>query len=144
MKDFSTRHNPEFTMLEFYQAYATYEDMIALTEEMISSICLKVNGTMRITYQGTDVDLTPPWKTLTMDEALMEIAGIDKEILSDDAKIRALAKEKGIQLEDQAGSGKAKTELFELLVEENLSIRLSLHPIQLKFRRSQEKTNRIQ
>ncbi len=116
----STRHNPEFTMLEFYQAYATYEDMIALTEEMISSICLKVNGTMRITYQGTDVDLTPPWKTLTMDEALMEIAGIDKEILSDDAKIRALAKEKGIQLEDQAGSGKAKTELFELLVEDKL------------------------
>jgi lysyl-tRNA synthetase class 2 len=107
-------------MLEFYQAYATYEDMIALTEEMISSICLKVNGTMKITYQGIDVDLTPPWKTLTMDEALMEIAGIEKGVLSDDAKVLALAKEKGIQLEDQAGSGKAKTELFELLVEEKL------------------------
>jgi lysyl-tRNA synthetase class 2 len=116
----STRHNPEFTMLEFYQAYATYEDMIALTEEMISSICLKVNGTMKITYQGIDVDLTPPWKILTMDEALMEIAGIEKDVLSDDAKVLELAKEKGIQLEDQAGSGKAKTELFELLVEEKL------------------------
>jgi lysyl-tRNA synthetase class 2 len=116
----STRHNPEFTMLEFYQAYATYEDMIALTEEMISSICLKVNGTMKITYQGTDVDLTPPWKTLTMDDALMEIAGIEKDVLADDAKVLAFAKAKGIQLEDQAGSGKAKTELFELLVEEKL------------------------
>jgi lysyl-tRNA synthetase class 2 len=116
----STRHNPEFTMLEFYQAYATYEDMIALTEEMISSVCLRVNGTMKITYQGIDVDLTPPWKTLTMDEALMEIAGIEKDVLADDARVIALAKEKGIQLEDQAGSGKAKTELFELLVEEKL------------------------
>ncbi len=53
----STRHNPEFTMLEFYQAYATYDDLIKLTEEMISSVCQKINGTMKITYQGTEVDL---------------------------------------------------------------------------------------
>lgn len=116
----STRHNPEFTMLEFYQAYATYEDLIDLTEEMISSICQKVNGTMKITYQGTDVDLSPPWTRLTMEEALIQIAGVDKEILQDDDKVFALAKEKGIQLESQAGVGKAKTELFELLVEEKL------------------------
>jgi len=116
----STRHNPEFTMLEFYQAYATYEDLIALTEEMISSICQKVNGTMHISYQGTEVNLSPPWKRLTMDEALIEVAGIDKAILSDDRKVIALAKEKGIQLDKQAGPGKAKTELFELLVEEKL------------------------
>ena len=116
----STRHNPEFTMLEFYQAYATYEDLITLTEEMISSICEKVNGTMHISYQGTDVDLTPPWTRLTMDEALVQVAGIDPEILADDEKIMALAAEKGIQLEKQAGPGKAKTELFELEVEEKL------------------------
>ena len=116
----STRHNPEFTMLEFYQAYATYDDLITLTEEMIASICQKVNGTMKITYQGTEVDLAPPWKKMTMDEALIEVAGIEKETLADDAKVIALAKEKGIQLEEQAGSGKAKTELFELLVEEKL------------------------
>lgn len=116
----STRHNPEFTMLEFYQAYATYEDLISFTEEMISSICEEVNGTMKISYQGTEVDLTPPWRTLTMDEALTEVAGVDKEILTDDARVMALAKEKGIELEDQAGPGKAKTELFELLVEEKL------------------------
>jgi lysyl-tRNA synthetase class 2 len=116
----STRHNPEFTMLEFYQAYATYEDMIALTEEMISSICQQVNGTMKISYQGTEVDLTPPWKTLTMDQALVEVAGIDKDTLADNARVMALAREKGIQLEEQAGPGKAKTELFELLVEEQL------------------------
>jgi lysyl-tRNA synthetase class 2 len=116
----STRHNPEFTMLEFYQAYATYTDLITLTEEMISSICLTVNGTMKITYQGTEVDLTPPWKILTMDQALVEVAGIDSDILTDDEKLMALVKEKGIQLEEQAGAGKAKTELFELLVEDKL------------------------
>lgn len=116
----STRHNPEFTMLEFYQAYATYEDLIKLTEDMISSICQKVNGTMQITYQGTEVDLSPPWTVLTMDEALVQIAGIDAELLKDDDKVLALAKEKDIKLEAQAGPGKAKTELFELLVEEKL------------------------
>lgn len=116
----STRHNPEFTMLEFYQAYATYEDLIELTEEMISSVCEKVNGSMKISYQGTEVDLSPPWARLTMDEALVQVAGIDAEVLGDDDKVMELAKQKGIELEDQAGPGKAKTELFELLVEEKL------------------------
>ena len=116
----STRHNPEFTMLEFYQAYATYEDLIELTEDMISSICEKVNGSMKITYQGTDVDLSPPWTKMTMDEALIQVAGIDAELLKDGDKVIELAKEKGIKLEAQSGPGKAKTELFELLVEEKL------------------------
>ena len=116
----STRHNPEFTMLEFYQAYATYHDMMDLTEEMISSVCLEVNGTMQITYQETLVNLAPPWKRLSMDEALIEIGGIEPEILADDDKVIAMAKEKGIKLEKTAGGGKAKTELFELLVEEKL------------------------
>ncbi|WP_136805471.1 lysine--tRNA ligase [Desulfosediminicola flagellatus] len=116
----STRHNPEFTMLEFYQAYATYEELMDLTEDMISKICNKVNGSMQIEYQGTPVNLAPPWKRLTMDEALVEVAGINAELLKDDAAVLALAKEKGIQLEDMAGPGKAKTELFELLVEEKL------------------------
>jgi lysyl-tRNA synthetase class 2 len=116
----STRHNPEFTMLEFYQAYATYHDMMDLTEEMISSICQAITGSMEISYQGTTVNLAPPWKRLTMEDALIEIGRIDPEILSDDEKVFALVKEKGIKLEKQAGSGKAKTELFELLVEEKL------------------------
>jgi lysyl-tRNA synthetase class 2 len=115
----STRHNPEFTMLEFYQAYATYHDLMELTEEMISWLSDEVNGTMEIEYQGTKVNLAPPWKRMTMDEALIEVAGIDPADLADD-KVLSLAKDKGIQLEGQAGPGKAKTELFELLVEEKL------------------------
>lgn len=116
----STRHNPEFTMLEFYQAYATFHDMMDITEEMVSTVCEKVNGSMQIEYQGTDVDLAPPWKRITMEDSLVEIGGIDPKILKDDEKVFALAAEKGIKLEKLAGIGKAKTELFELLVEEKL------------------------
>ncbi len=116
----STRHNPEFTMLEFYQAYATYEDLMDLTEEMISWIVAEVNGSMITPYQGREIDLSPPWKRYTMEEALVEVGGVDAAILADPDKVIALAREKGIKLEPQAGPGKAKTELFELLVEEKL------------------------
>ena len=116
----STRHNPEFTMLEFYQAYATYDDMMELTENMISWLAEEVTDSMELTYQGTPVDLTPPWKRYTMDEALIEVAGVDPELLKDDASVMQLAREHEIRLQPDAGPGKAKTELFELLVEEKL------------------------
>jgi lysyl-tRNA synthetase class 2 len=116
----STRHNPEFTMLEFYQAFATYEDLMDLTEEMVSYIAAEVTGSMVVMYQGQEVDLSPPWKRYTMDEALIEVGGVDPAVLADPARTRQLAKEKGIALEPLSGHGKAKTELFELLVEEKL------------------------
>jgi len=116
----STRHNPEFTMLEFYQAYATYHDLIELTEEMISWLAAEVAGSMELTYQGQTVDLTPPWQRYTMDEALIAVAGIDQTLLQDNEAVMRLAREKGIELQPEAGPGKAKTELFELLVEEQL------------------------
>ena len=116
----STRHNPEFTMLEFYQAYATYHDMMDITEEMISWLAEMVCGSMDIVYQGVEVNLTPPWKRLSMDEALVQIGGLDASILHNDEALLAMAKRKGIELQPDAGGGKAKTELFELLVEEKL------------------------
>lgn len=116
----STRHNPEFTMLEFYQAYATYHDLMDLTEELVSWLCQEVNDTMEISYQGQAINLAPPWDRYTMDEALIKVGKLDADILADDDAVIALAKEKGIKLEEQAGAGKAKTELFELLVEEQL------------------------
>jgi lysyl-tRNA synthetase class 2 len=119
----STRHNPEFTMLEFYQAYATYHDLMDLTEEMISWMADELTGSMELTYQGKHVDLSPPWKRYTLDEALAKIGGVGRDILGDDAAILRLAREKGIELQPEAGPGKAKTELFELLVEEKL-----IHP----------------
>ena len=116
----STRHNPEFTMLEFYQAYTTYHDLMDLTEEMISWLVAEVTGSMELSYQGIPVNLAPPWRRYTMVEALVEVAGVDAELLKDDGAVMALAKEKGIELQPEAGSGKAKTELFELLVEDKL------------------------
>ncbi|MFO7607028.1 MAG: lysine--tRNA ligase [Desulfurivibrionaceae bacterium] len=116
----STRHNPEFTMLEFYQAFATYHDLMDLTEEMISWIASEVTGSMVVSYQGLEVDLSPPWKRYTMDEALIEVAGIAPGDLADPNKVMALAKKHEIRLEPENGPGKAKTELFELLVEEKL------------------------
>jgi lysyl-tRNA synthetase class 2 len=116
----STRHNPEFTMLEFYQAYATYHDLMDLTEEMISWIAAEVVGTTQITYQGQEVDLTPPWRRYTMDEALTIVAGITADVLADPVRLRQVATDHGIALDASAGSGKVKTELFELLVEEKL------------------------
>jgi lysyl-tRNA synthetase class 2 len=116
----STRHNPEFTMLEFYQAYSTYHDLMDLTEEMVSWLAHEVTGSMDITYQGVDVNLAPPWQRLTMEESLVKIGGVAPEVLADDAAVMALVKEKGIKLQPEAGIGKAKTELFELLVEEKL------------------------
>ena len=116
----STRHNPEFTMLEFYQAYATYHDLMDLTEEMVSWIASEVTGAMVVNYQGQEVDLSPPWKRYTMDEALVEVGGLDATSLADPAKVMALVKKYDIKLEAKAGPGKAKTELFELLVEEKL------------------------
>ncbi|MCF6290321.1 MAG: lysine--tRNA ligase [Desulfobacterales bacterium] len=116
----STRHNPEFTMLEFYQAYATYHDMMDLTEEMISWLAEEVCGSMKITYQDREIDLAPPWRRFTMDQSLTEVAGIPAELLADPEQVIQLAGDKGIVLEPTAGPGKAKTELFELLVEEKL------------------------
>lgn len=116
----STRHNPEFTMLEFYQAYATYTELMDTTEEMVSTACEKVNGTMQITYQGTEVNLASPWTRMTMAESLTKVAGIPAELVNNDEEIIAFAKDRGIKLEATAGPGKARTELFELLVEEKL------------------------
>jgi len=116
----STRHNPEFTMLEFYQSFATYHDLMDLTEEMISWIAAEVTGSMMVNYQGIEVDLSPPWNRYTMDEALVKVGGLKAEVLADNEKVMELARNKGIELEPSAGPGKAKTELFELLVEEKL------------------------
>jgi lysyl-tRNA synthetase class 2 len=107
-------------MLEFYQAFATYEELMDLTEEMVSWIAAEVTGSMLVNYQGREVDLSPPWKRFTMEESLVEVGGIAPEILADDAKIIQFARDNGIELEDTAGPGKAKNELFELLVEEKL------------------------
>ncbi|MEG2381901.1 MAG: amino acid--tRNA ligase-related protein, partial [Oscillospiraceae bacterium] len=73
----SVRHNPEFTMIELYEAFADYNDMMEITENMIAYVCEKVNGTTKVTYQGTEIDFMPPWNRVTMVEAVKEHAGVD-------------------------------------------------------------------
>ena len=116
----STQHNPEFTMLEFYCAYATYERLMDITEMMISSISEKVCGSMTLTYQGTEIDLTPPWERITLKDALVKYGGLKREMLGDRDGLMKFAKERGVEVEADAPTGKVLVELFEKLVEDKL------------------------
>jgi lysyl-tRNA synthetase class 2 len=116
----SIQHNPEFTMLEFYQAYATYEDLIRLTEELIAYVAQEVLGSTRIFYQGVEIDLTPPWTRLDLRESLTRIGGIPAEVVWDREALVNLAKEEGVTLRAGEGYGRALTKLFDLKVEARL------------------------
>lgn len=117
----STRHNPEFTMLEFYQAYADYHDLMNLTENMLRDCALAVNGSAQLVYQGRDYDLEKPFNRWTMVEAVMQFnPDLDAAQLSDKTYLLAAVKAKGGNPQPSYGSGKLLTELFEATVEQNL------------------------
>ena len=113
-------HNPEFTMLEFYQAYATYEDLMVLTQELISQLAEEILGTKKIVYQGKSLDLTPPWKCLDFKRSLKEVGLVPQQVLADEQKTIAYATDLGVKLRPGEGVGKALTKLFEKLVEPKL------------------------
>jgi lysyl-tRNA synthetase class 2 len=116
----STLHNPEFTMVEFYQAYATYDDLMTLTEELICHVAQELLGALQVTYQGAVIDLTPPWRRLDLRASLTEVGGIPKDVVHDRQALIALAKEEGIALRPGEGYGRALTKLFDLRVEGEL------------------------
>ncbi len=116
----SSLHNPEFTMLEFYQAYATYEDLMDLTEELFCSLAQGVLGTMRFTYQGQEIDFARPWRRLDLRDSLTEVGGIPREVVADRGALVALARKEGVQLRPGEGYGRALTKLFDLHVEAKL------------------------
>ncbi|WP_419663917.1 LysS: lysyl-tRNA synthetase [Desulfosarcina variabilis str. Montpellier] len=116
----STQHNPEFTMLEFYQAYATYEDLMALTEQLFAEIAQKVNGSTTVTYQENTIELGGNWKRISLFDALEEIGGIDPSILNDKSRLLELAESKGVALTKTGRLGKVITKLFDALVEPKL------------------------
>jgi lysyl-tRNA synthetase class 2 len=116
----SIQHNPEFTMLEFYQAYATYEDLMVLTEELIAHVAQEVLGSTRLLYQGVEIDLTPPWTRLDLRESLTRIGGIPPDVVRDPQALVALAQGEGVNLRPGEGYGRALTKLFDLKVEARL------------------------
>lgn len=116
----STRHNPEFTMIELYEAYADYHDIMELVENLVSHIAEEVTGSTTITYGDYEVDLAPKWTRLHMVDAIKEHTGVDfwKEMTDEEAK--ALAKENGVEVEDAMTFGHVVNEFFEQKVEEKL------------------------
>lgn len=116
----STQHNPEFTMLEFYMAYATYEDLMVLTEELFSHLSKELCGDTKISYGDNVIDFTPPFKRYTMEEALRELGGIDINELKDIDNCKKIAKSLNIELKGYEGKGKIITEIFEKTVEDKL------------------------
>lgn len=116
----SVRHNPEFTMLEFYMAYATYEDLMELTEELFCNVAESVLSSRRITYQGQEIDLNPPWKRVGLFQALREIGGVEEEAFSDKDTAVKIAESIGIGVLSRETHGKVLTKLFDHLVEAKL------------------------
>ncbi|WP_210772268.1 lysine--tRNA ligase [Pseudodesulfovibrio sp. zrk46] len=117
----STQHNPEFTMLEFYWAYANFEDLMDLTEEMFSRIAEKVTGSSVVPYQGEQIDLSiGAWTRMAFHESLEKIGGVPEDVYSDYEKCKTLVKEKGEKVVEGEVLGKLQAKLFDLLVEPKL------------------------
>jgi len=117
----STRHNPEFTSVEVYQAYSDYLGMMELTEQMISSVCQEVCGSQTISYQGTEIDLTPPWRRATMHELVQDATGLDFHGFSTREEAAAAMAAKGLHVPALADSvGRLLNEAFEQAVESTL------------------------
>jgi lysyl-tRNA synthetase class 2 len=116
----STRHNPEFTMVEFYQAYADYEQLMDLTEEMFAAIVQEVTGSTSIQYQGDTIDFKNGWQRISMIDSLSKIGGIDPAIINDTQALLAFAEDSGIQITKKDRHGKILTKLFDILVEPKL------------------------
>jgi lysyl-tRNA synthetase class 2 len=116
----STRHNPEFTMLEIYQAYGDYEVMMQLCEDLISAVMFKVNGSMQIDFEGQQLDFTPPWRRVTMLDAIKEATGLDFSLIKGDEDARQAARQLGLEVKEGASRGELINEIFEQFVEDKL------------------------
>lgn len=116
----SIKHNPEFTLLELYQAFADCNDIMALTEQIISQAAIAVLGTSRLTYQGQEIDLTPPWPRISMTDAIKQYAGIDFAGVKTVAEARAVADKLGVHYEPKQGVGAILNSVFEEVAEKHL------------------------
>ncbi len=116
----STRHNPEFTMLELYQAYADYGDIMELTEQLIAFLATEVTGSPVVTYQGREVDLTPPWTRATLVDLVEQHAGVRLDLRMPLDELRRIAADHGVEVDEAWGPGKLVLEIYEKTTEAEL------------------------
>jgi lysyl-tRNA synthetase class 2 len=119
----SIKHNPEFTMLEFYMAYATYEDLMTLTEELFNHLLQQIFGRNVIHYQGKDIDFTSPWPKISLFDALRDLGGVQDKIFQERKYAVEAASQYEISLSEEESHGQIITKLFDHLVEPQL-----IHP----------------
>jgi len=129
----STFHNPEFTMMEFYQAYATFEDMMDMTEELLTSVARKIFGELKFRYQDMEIDLTPPWTRISVKDSIIRYHGTDPDVLENQEKAYAYASELGLEVKESDPLGKLVTAIFEEVVEKNLvqPTFVTLYPVEV-------------
>lgn len=113
-------HNPEYTAMELYQAYADYEDMMEITENLVATVAEKVLGTTKVLYGDTEIDFTPPWRRVTMQELLKEYTGVDFATIETDEEAQAVAKKHNLDLKKGNTRGYILNEMFEEFCEEHL------------------------
>jgi len=147
----SPKHNPEFTNIELYQAYVGYEEMMELTENLVAYVAEETLGTTKIDYQGTEIELAPPWKRMDMEEAIKEYVGIDFSTINTDEEAISIAKAKGIEVEEGMKRGHIIAEIFEEFCEVHLiqPTFITGHPVEVSplAKRNLEdprKTNRFE
>ena len=138
-----TRHNPEFTTVELYQAYGDLEDVIHITEELVSELAVKLYGTTKITYLDREIELATPWQHMTMIEAVEKYTGKDFSNVTTVAQARAVADELHVEYGEYDGIGKIINSCFEDYVEENLiqPVIITGHPLEISPLTKQDETN---
>ena len=129
----SIKHNPEYTAMELYQAYADYTDMMDITENLISHMAEVATGSMVVNYQGTEIDFTPPWRRMTMEECVKQYAGVDFSTINTDEEALAIAKEKGIEITPGMRRGEVINAFFEEFGEDKLiqPTFITHHPVEI-------------